>query len=89
MAEKMTIFLETLERTVERLEHARSNILLSRDTGSLDSGDLDMNPDYADNLEAVDAVTLVYERVIDELAQVLDEEIENLRRIVDDLAESP
>ena len=88
MAEKITFFLETLERTVERLEHARSNILLSRDTGSLDSGDPDITPDYADNLEAVDAVTLVYERVMEELAQVLDEEIENLRKIAEELEES-
>lgn len=75
---------KALNVVINRLEEARNNTLASQDPNILDFESIDMDPaDIADNLEGAEAALLVCERRIDELIQVLGEEIDSLRSLLE------
>ena len=78
-----------LENIIERLEGARSNALLIRDSSQVEFqlSDIDTD-DIIENIEGTEAALLVIGSRIDEVAQVLDEEISNLRDFSETLEEN-
>jgi hypothetical protein len=83
MAVKKTELARELEGAIERLDEARSNALLTGDLSGTDFLDSDIDADMAEGIEGVDAALIVAENRIEEFAQVMAEEIENLRRLLE------
>jgi len=80
--EKNGISME-LEGVISRLEDARDNaidLLGSRDV-ELQSDDLDA--DVAHDIEGAESAFLVAEQQIDEMTQMMSEEIDNLRSVLE------
>jgi hypothetical protein len=79
---KMDIARE-MEGIIDRLDEARSSALLIGDVSETGFQDSDIDAEMAEEIEGTDAALLVAENRIDELAQVMGEEIENLRRLLE------
>ncbi|NQT57070.1 MAG: hypothetical protein HQ551_12675 [Desulfobacteraceae bacterium] len=78
-----------LENIIERLEEARSNVLLISDSfqEEFQITNLDTD-DMIEDIEGTEAALLVIVSWIDEVAQVLNEEIANLRDFSETLEEN-
>jgi len=78
-----------LENIIERLEEARSNALLISDSfqEEFQITNLDTD-DMIEDIEGTEAALLVIVSWIDEVAQVLNEEIANLRDFSETLEEN-
>lgn len=87
MVLKEEVLAKALEGIIERLDEARNSALLTRDTGSLDFGNIELDPDMSGNVDSVEAAILEYEGRMDELMQILGEEIDNLRRLLENIEE--
>jgi hypothetical protein len=77
-----------LEGIISRLEDARDNaieLLGSRDV-ELQSDDLDA--DVVHDIEGAESAFLVAEQQIDEMTQVISEEIDNLRSLLERIKEN-
>ena len=87
MALKEEVFAKALEGVIDRLDEARSNALLPRDTSSADFEGIDLDNDVKGDTEEIEAAFFELENRIDELAQVMEEEIDNLRMVLESLEE--
>ena len=87
MASNQEVFAKDLEGIIDRLDEARSDALITRDTDSVDFEALELNDDISANADSIETAVLEYEGRIDELTQVLDEEIDNLRRLLESMEE--
>ena len=85
MVLKQKMLAEVLEGIIDRLDEARSSALLS--SGSVDFESVELDPDISDDADTIEAAVLEYEGRMDELTQVLGEEIDNLRRLLENLEE--
>jgi hypothetical protein len=85
MVLKQEVLAEVLEGIIDRLDEARSSALLSG--GSVDFESVELDPDISDDTDTIEAAVLEYESRMDELTQVLGEEIDNLRRLLENLEE--
>lgn len=74
-----------MEGIIDRLDEVRSSALLISDVDETDFQDADLNGDMTmgGDIEGPEAALLVAENRIDELAQSMGEEIENLRRLLE------
>jgi hypothetical protein len=74
-----------MESIIDRLDDVRSSALLINDVDETDFQDADLNGDMAmgGDIEGPEAALLVAENRIEELAQSMGEEIENLRRLLE------
>jgi hypothetical protein len=79
--------IKELEESVNRLEQARSDALMMYHSSDLRFQSTDPDPEVADEIEGVEAALLVAEGRMDELAQVLGEEIDNLRGLLEKIEE--
>lgn len=80
--ERMELARE-MEGIIDRLDEARRNALLIGDISDTDFQDSDIDAEMAEEIEGTDAALFIAENRIDELAQVMGEEIENLRRLLE------
>jgi hypothetical protein len=85
MVVKQEVLAEVLEGIIDRLDEARNSALLSG--GSVDFESVELDPDISDETDTIEAAVLEYEGRMDELTQVLGEEIDNLRRLLENLEE--
>ena len=85
MALKRREIAREMEGIIDRLDEARSSALLIGDVSETGFQDADLYGDMAmaGDIEGPEAALLVAENRIDELAQLMGEEIENLRRLLD------
>jgi hypothetical protein len=87
MASDQETFTRALEEIIDRLDEARSDALITRDADSLDLEALELSDDMSANADSIENAVLEYEGRIDELTQVLGEEIDNLRRLLENMEE--
>ncbi len=87
MASDQETFTRALEEIIDRLDEARSDALITRDADSLDLEALELSGDMSANADSIENAVLEYEGRIDELTQVLGEEIDNLRRLLENMEE--
>jgi len=87
MALKEEVLAKSLEGIIDRLDEARTTALLPRDTSSADFEDIDVNKDVTGNTEEIEEAFFELESRIDELTQVMEEEIDNLRTVLENLEE--
>ena len=80
-------FTGALEEIIDRLDEARSDALITRDADSLDLEAIELDDDMSANADSIENAVLEYEGRIDELTQVLGEEIDNLRRLLENMEE--
>lgn len=78
---------QALAEIIERLEEARSNALVIRDADDFYHEDLDLDSPVVDNVEGLEAAILDFESRMQELTQVLGEELDSLRGILEVLEE--
>ena len=72
-----------LEDIISRLEESRNNAMETRESNEmgLQGGDFDF--DYVEDAENVESALFEFNSLIDEMIQIMGEEIENLRNIVE------
>ena len=87
MALKEEVFAKALEGIIDRLDEARTNALIPRDTSSADFESIDVDNDMKGDMEEIEAAFFELENRIDELAQVMEEEMDNLRMVLENLEE--
>jgi vacuolar-type H+-ATPase subunit I/STV1 len=83
MALKKMEMAREMEGIIDSLDEARNRALLIDDVSETDFQDSDIDSEMAEEIEGTDAALLIAENRIDELAQVMGEEIENLRRLLE------
>jgi hypothetical protein len=83
MALKKLEMAREIEGVIDRLDEARRSALLIGDISETDFPDSDIDAEMAEEIEGTDAALLIAENRIDELAQLMGEEIENLRRLLE------
>lgn len=83
MALKKLEMAREIEGVIDRLDEARRSALLIGDISETDFQDSDIDAEMAEEIEGTDAALLIAENRIDELAQLMGEEIENLRRLLE------
>lgn len=83
MALKKEKIAREMECIIDRLDEARSSALLIGDVDETDFQNRDVDAEMAEEIGGTDAALLVAENRIDELAQLMGEEIENLRRLLE------
>lgn len=74
-----------LDGVINRLEDNVLERILSfdRDEADLQDEELDLGEEGSEEIEGTDAAMIIMERRMEELAQILGEEIENLRRLLE------
>lgn len=74
-----------LEGIINRLEDliSEGSIIHDPDDVDYDSDELAMDPDIADETGGVDSALLIMERQLNDIIQVVGEEVDNLRRILE------
>jgi len=77
-----------LEGIIDRLEEARSKALMIRDLGEMDLQGSNLDADMAEEIEGIEAALLVAESQIDEVEQVIGEEIDSLRSLLEGIEEN-
>ena len=83
MSLKKEDLIKELEESVNRLEQARSNIIELHDSGDAHLESIEAFAEVSAEIDGIEAALLIAESRIDELAQVLSEEIENLRDLLE------
>ena len=86
MGLKKKVIVKALEGTIERLEEARTSAYMILDNSSIDFQVLDV--DMAEHVEGAEAAYAVLESRMNEFLQVLEEEIDNLRRLLESIDEN-
>ena len=77
-----------IEGIIDRLEEARSNALVvGGDLSEMGFRGSDLDSDIIDDIEGAEAALLVAENRLDQVIQVMDEEIDNLRKLIEAIAE--
>jgi hypothetical protein len=84
---KETLIRE-LERSVSRLEQARSNTLELHDSRDAHLESIEAFAEVSAEIDGIEAALLIAESRIDELTQVLGEEIDNLREIIEKIEDA-
>jgi hypothetical protein len=87
MTLKKEALIEELEETVIRLEKARSSTLEIHDSGDARFENIAAFAEVSAEIDGIEAALLIAQSRIDELAQILDEEIDNLRRLLEKIEE--
>jgi hypothetical protein len=82
MTLKKEALMRGLEESVNRLEQARNNTLGIQDSGGARLEGIAAFAEVSADIDGIEAALLIAESRIDELAQVLDEEIDNLRGLL-------
>jgi hypothetical protein len=87
MTSQQKVLANTLAGIIDRLDEARISALQTRDLDDVgfESGDLDS--DVADDADRMEAAVLQYENKMYDLTQVLGEELDNLRGLLEALEE--
>jgi hypothetical protein len=86
MVLKEKVIVKALEGTIERLEEAKSSTYMILDNAGIDFQGLDV--DMAEHVEGAEAAYAVLESRMSELNQVIAEEIDNLRRLLESIEEN-
>jgi hypothetical protein len=87
MTLKKEALKKELEESVNRLEQARKNSIGIHDSGDARLESIDAFAEESAEIDGVEAALLIAVSRIDELAQVLGEEIDNLRGLLDKIQE--
>jgi hypothetical protein len=87
MALKEEVFAKALEGIIDRLDEAKTNALIPRDTSSADFEGIDEGNNRKGDTEEIEEAIFELESRIDELTQVMEEEIDNLRTVLENLEE--
>jgi len=74
-----------MEEIVSRLEETRNNALEMRESNEMGLHGSDFNGDYMEDAENVESALFEFGSFIDEIIQIIGEEIENLRNIIEKL----
>jgi hypothetical protein len=74
-----------LEDIIGRLEETRNNALEMRNSDEMGMEEKDFDGVYADDLENMESSIFQFESFIDDIIQIIGEEIENLRNLVEKL----
>lgn len=76
-----------LEGIIDRLEDliSEGSIVRESDDVDYDSNDFAMEGDPADEMGATDSALLIMETQLSEIVQVVGEEVDNLRRILENM----
>jgi hypothetical protein len=77
-----------IEGIIERLEEARSKTLMILDLGEVDLQSSSMDSEISEEIEGMEAALLIAENKMDEVEQVIGEEIDNLRFILESIEEN-
>jgi hypothetical protein len=77
-----------IEGIIERLEEARSKTLMIRDLSEMDLQTSSLDPEISEEIEGMEAALLIAENKMDEVEQVIGEEIDNLRGILESIEEN-
>jgi hypothetical protein len=88
MTLKKEILIKELEESVNRLEQARSNTLELQHSGDAHLESIEAFAEVSAEIDGIEAALLIAETRIDELAQVLGEEIDNLRELIERIEDS-
>jgi len=80
--------VSTLEGIIDRLEDATSNALMIDDINNTDFQDSDIDADTVEEIEGMDAALLVAENRIIELVQLVGEETDNLKGLLETIEEN-
>jgi hypothetical protein len=75
--------IKDLEESVNRLEQARSNIIELHDSRNAHLESIEAFAEVSAEIDGIGAALLIDETRIDELAQVLGEEIDHLRELIE------
>ena len=75
--------IKDLEESVNRLEQARSNIIELHDSRNAHLESIEAFAEVSAEIDSIGAALLIDETRIDELTQVLGEEIDNLRELIE------
>jgi hypothetical protein len=75
--------IRDLEESVNRLEQARNNTLGIHDSGGARLESIAAFAEVSADIDGIEAALLIAQSRIDELAQVLGEEIDNLRGLLE------
>jgi hypothetical protein len=75
--------IKDLEESVNRLEQARSNIIELHDSRNAHLESIEAFAEVSAEIDGIGAALLIDETRIDELTQVLGEEIDNLRELIE------
>jgi len=88
MTLKKEALIKELQESVNRLEQARSNILKIYDSGHARLENIDAFAEESEGMiDGIEAALLIVESRIEELAQVLGEEIDNLGGLLEKIEE--
>jgi hypothetical protein len=89
MALKNREIAREMEVIIDRLEEARSSAFLIADVSETDFQGSDLDDDMAmsGDIEGPEAALIIAENRIEELAQLMGEEIENLRKLLETIEE--
>ena len=81
--------LEALEESIERLEETLTSSTLTSDSDDMEfKGDsLDPSGDITNNIDGAEAALIIAESRIEEMTQVLSEEIDSLRTLMEKVEE--
>jgi GTP-binding protein EngB required for normal cell division len=79
---------EEIEGIIDRLEEARSKTSMIRDLSEIDLPSSSLDSEIAEEIEGMEAALLIAENKMDEVEQVIGEEIDNLRGILESIEEN-
>jgi hypothetical protein len=79
---------EEIEGIIDRLEEARSKTSMIRDLSEMDLQSSSLDSEIAEEMEGMEAALLIAESKMDEVDQVIGEEIDNLRGILESIEEN-
>jgi hypothetical protein len=79
---------EEIEGIIDRLEEARSKTSMIRDLSEIDLQSSSLDSEIAEDMEGMEAALLIAENKMDEVEQVIGEEIDNLRGILESIEEN-
>lgn len=87
MTLKKEALIKELEESVNRLEQTRNNTLRIHDSGDERLESIAAFAEVSAEIDGIEAALLTAQSLIDELAQILDEEIDNLRGLLQKIEE--
>lgn len=88
MTFKKEKLIKELEGSVNRLEQVRSNTLELHDSRDAHLESIEAFAEVLAEIDGIEAALLIAESRIDELAQVLGEEIDNLRKLIEKIEDA-
>jgi hypothetical protein len=87
MTSQQKVLANTLAGIIDRLDEARSSALQTRDLDDVGFEGGDLDSDMSDDADRMEAAVLQYENKMYDLTQVLGEELDNLRGLLEALEE--